>query len=93
MLNDHSEPFDKACKNAFSNITNAINTLFPVYTKYDFETERNFNLMVLKLLLDELKYLIIDKHARCSNILTHYFVLKYTEFHLLAIFLSRILPV
>ena len=73
MLNFHSEPFDKACENAFSNITNAIDTLFPVYSKSDFETERDSMLMLLNFLLDQLKYLIIDKHARCYNILTQVF--------------------
>ena len=50
--------------------------LEPTHPKFDFEAEKDYMLIRLNFLLDQLKYLIVDKHARRYNILTQVFCLK-----------------
>ena len=69
-------PLKKHVENAIDNLTNAIDTLDPTHSKFDFEAEKDSMLIRLNFLLDQLKYLIVDKHARRYNILTQVFSLK-----------------
>ena len=63
-------------ENAIHNISSAIDTLEPSHSS-DFEIERNSMSIRLNFLLDQLKYLIVDKHGRRYNILTQVFGLKF----------------
>ena len=69
-------PLKKHVENAIHNLTNAIDTLEPTHSKFDFEAEKDSMLIRLNFLLDQLKYLIVDKHARRYNIITQVFCLK-----------------
>ena len=71
-----STPWIQQVNNAIHNITNAINTLNPTSSMSDFEPENNSLKIRLNFLLDQLKYLIVDKHARRYSILTQVFCLK-----------------
>ena len=62
-----SIPWIQPVNNAIHNITNAINTLNPTNLMSDFEPENNSFKIRLNFLLDQLKYLIFDKHARRNS--------------------------
>ena len=61
---------------AIHNITNATDSLNPTHSMSDFEPENYYLIMRLNFLLDQLKYLIVDKHARRYSILTQVLCLK-----------------
>ena len=71
-----STPWIQQVNNAIHNITDAINSLNPTNSMSDFEPENNSLKIRLNFLLDQLKYLIVDKHARRYSILTQIFCLK-----------------
>ena len=66
----------KHFENAIHNLNNDIDRLDPTHSKFDFEADKDSMLISLNFLLDQLKYLIVDKHARRYNILTQVFCLK-----------------
>ena len=57
-------------ENAVHNITSAIDLLEPKNPEFDFEMEKETMRIRLNFLLDQLKYLIVDKHGRRYTILT-----------------------
>ena len=63
-------------ENAIHNITSAIDLLEPKNPEFDFEMEKEIMRIRLNFLLDQLKYLIVDKHGRRYTILTQVFCLK-----------------
>ena len=63
-------------ENAIHSLTGAIDTLDLTDYKLDFEIEKDSMRMRLNFLLNQLKYLIVDKHARRYNIITQVFCLK-----------------
>ena len=63
-------------ENAFYNITSAIDLLEPKTPEFDFEMEKETMRIRLNFLLDQLKYLIVDKQGRRYTILTQVFCLK-----------------
>ena len=68
-------PLINHIENAIHNISSAIDTLEPSNSS-DLEIERDSMRIRLNFLLDQLKYLIVDKHGRRYNILTQVFSLK-----------------
>ena len=68
-------PLINHIENAIHKISSAIDTLEPSRSS-DLEIERDSMRIRLNFLLDQLKYLIVDKHGRRYNILTQVFGLK-----------------
>ena len=71
-------PLINHIENAIHNIFSAIDTLEP--TNSDFEFERDSMRFRLIFLIDQLKYLLVDKHGRRYHILTQVYCLKFTDF-------------
>ena len=67
-------------ENSIHSLAQAIDTLEHTDSKLYFEIAEASIRMRLTFLLDQLKYLIIDKHARRYNIITQVFCLKFTAF-------------
>ena len=63
-------------ENSIHSLAQAIDTLEHTDSKLYFEIAEASIRMRLTFLLDQLKYLIIDKHARRYNIITQVFCLK-----------------
>ena len=76
QVNSSSTAIKYHIENAVHNITSAIDLLEPKNLEVDFEMEKETVRIRLNLLLDQLKYLIIDKHGRRYSILIQVFSLK-----------------
>ena len=66
----------KHIENAIHNLRGAFDTLEAGLSKSDLDIEEDCMRIRLSFLLDQLKYLIVDKHARRYNVLTQVFDLN-----------------